>query len=80
MATFIDALRQMSMVTVISAHQDLLTQAWLLYRQRPDKAWGLTDCTSFVTMSQENLLLAFTSDHHFEQAGFIKLMSANLKT
>jgi hypothetical protein len=25
-------------------------------------------------MTQEHMTLAFTSDHHFEQAGFVKLL------
>jgi hypothetical protein len=29
-------------------------------------------------MAQEQINQAFTSDHHFEQAGFIKLLSSAL--
>ena len=47
---------------------------WQLYSQRLDKEWGLTDCISFAAMTRENIVTAFTSDHHFEQAGFAKLM------
>lgn len=45
-----------------------------LRRHRLDKGWGLTDCTSFVVMEQEQITEAFTSDQHFEQAGFTKLL------
>lgn len=45
-----------------------------LYGQRLDQDWELTDCTSFVVMNRENITQAFTSNHHFEQAGFIKLL------
>lgn len=41
-----------------------------LYSQRPDKAWSLTACISFVVMTQRQLTDALTGDHHFEQAGF----------
>ena len=37
-----------------------------------NKEWGLTDCTSFVVMTQERITQAFTSD--LEQAGFTKLL------
>jgi len=45
-----------------------------LYRQRPDKEWGLTDCLAFVVMRQRGLTEALTSDEHFEQAGFKALL------
>ena len=45
-----------------------------LYRQRPDKAWSLTDCISFVVMGDEGLTEALTGDRHFEQAGFKALL------
>lgn len=71
---YLNGLRQMKHLRIVSASQDLLNDAWTLFCQRPDKGWGLTDCTSFVTMTQEQIVEAFTSDHHFEQAGFVKLM------
>lgn len=37
--------------------------------------WGnLVDCSSFIIMEQQKLNQALTNDHHFEQAGFIKLL------
>ena len=45
-----------------------------LYSRRPDKEWSLTDCISFVVMSDEGLTEALTGDHHFEQAGFTPLL------
>lgn len=71
---FISGLRQLNVLQILPVSQALLNQGWQLYSQRPDKEWGLTDCTSFVVMTQEQLTIAFTSDHHFQQAGFIKLM------
>jgi predicted nucleic acid-binding protein len=55
---------------------DLLleTSAWGLWRSRPDKTWTLTDCASFLAMQQRCLTEALTSDHHFEQAGFVRLL------
>lgn len=71
---FIDNLLLLPILLVIPASQDLWKAGWELYKQRSDKEWGLTDCTSFIVMKQENIKIAFTADHHFEQAGFIKLM------
>ena len=72
---FIEGLRQLPILRVVPAGQDLLAEGWTLYRQRPDKDWSLTDCTSFVVMTREQIAQVFTSDHHFEQAEFVNLMS-----
>lgn len=45
-----------------------------LYERRPDKAWSLTDCISFVVMGDRGLTEALTGDRHFEQAGFRALL------
>jgi uncharacterized protein len=34
----------------------------------------LTDCISFVVMSDREIAEAMTGDHHFEQAGFVALL------
>jgi len=49
-------------------------QAWELLKNRPDKEWSLVDCSSFVLMQQRGMIEAFTTDHHFEQAGFMRLL------
>ena len=54
--------------------RNLFDRASELYENRPDKEWSLTDCASFVVMNDRNISFAFTSDKHFEQAGFIKLL------
>jgi predicted nucleic acid-binding protein len=71
---YLDGLRRSDRLQIVSASQDLLAEGWSLYSQRLDKDWGMTDCTSFVVMTREQIKQAFTSDHHFEQAGFIKLL------
>jgi predicted nucleic acid-binding protein len=54
--------------------ESLLQQALALYRARPDKDWGLTDCLSFLLMRQEGITDALTADVHFRQAGFVALL------
>ncbi|MBR8832596.1 MAG: type II toxin-antitoxin system VapC family toxin [Stigonema ocellatum SAG 48.90 = DSM 106950] len=71
---FINRLQLLDSVQIIPVSQKLLDEGWMLYSQRADKDWGLTDCISFVVMTQEGITLAFTSDRHFEQAGFVKLL------
>ena len=55
---------------VVGSSDELRQRAEQLYRSRPDKAWSLTDCTSFVIMRDEGLEEALTGDAHFGQAGF----------
>ncbi|PKO21050.1 MAG: hypothetical protein CVU38_16825 [Chloroflexi bacterium HGW-Chloroflexi-1] len=52
----------------------LWQRGWQLFIERPDKDWSLTDCISFLVMQDRKIRRAFTSDHHFEQAGYVKLM------
>lgn len=60
---------------VAPVSEDLLARGWTLYGQRPDKGWGMTDCISMVIMQERGISEAFTSDHHFTQAGFSILLS-----
>jgi predicted nucleic acid-binding protein len=57
-------------VEIVPASDELFERGVELYRQRADKNWSLTDCTSFVVMKARRLTDALTADHHFEQAGF----------
>ncbi|MCW5853653.1 MAG: type II toxin-antitoxin system VapC family toxin [Anaerolineae bacterium] len=72
--TNVNTVRQSPTTVVVPFSQVLLNAAWNMYSRRLDKDWSLTDCTSFVVMTQEGITQAFTSDHHFEQAGFKKLL------
>ncbi|MGB1254063.1 MAG: type II toxin-antitoxin system VapC family toxin [Candidatus Promineifilaceae bacterium] len=71
---FINGLRNLPRIEIVAATNELIADAWELYSARLDKEWGLTDCTSFVIMRQQKITQAFTSDHHFSQARFSKLM------
>jgi hypothetical protein len=55
---------------IIFISPDLMERALKLYAERADKTWGLVDCASFVIMSEQGITEAFTTDRHFEQAGF----------
>ena len=45
-----------------------------LLRRRPDKSWSLCDAVSFMLMAERGIHEALTTDHHFEQAGFARLL------
>jgi hypothetical protein len=48
----------------------LLDRTAAFYTRRMDKDWSLTDCLSFVVMTDRGIRTALTGDRHFEQAGF----------
>ena len=59
---------------LVPANAETFERGVDLYHSRPDKRWSLTDCISFVVMSEEGITDALTGDHHFEQAGFQALL------
>jgi uncharacterized protein len=71
---FINRFKNLPNLEVIPVSDSLFQRGWKLYCQRLDKDWGLTDCISFTIMQKQKISLAFTSDKHFQQAGFIRLL------
>ena len=61
-------------VDIVPLSEALYARALQLYRERPDKEWGLTDCVSFLVMQDRGLIEALTTDEHFQQAGFRALL------
>ena len=59
---------------VVSFDSEGMEKVLVLYKERPDKAWGLVDCFSFVVtlyvMKEGRLKVALCFDEHFRQAGF----------
>ena len=65
---------QLGVLEIIHVNEEHINQGWELFKNRLDKEWSLTDCISFTIMKDRNINKALTSDHHFEQAGFEKLL------
>jgi predicted nucleic acid-binding protein len=59
---------------VVVSSSGLFNRSLTLFNQRPDKEWGLTDCSSSVIMAELGLSTALTADHHFKQAGYQALL------
>ena len=59
---------------VVFVEKALLSKDLDRFDRHTDKDWGLVDCVSFELMSHEDIRDAFTCDHHFEQAGFTRLL------
>jgi hypothetical protein len=58
----------------VSLTKDLRRRGFDLFRDSPDKSWGLIDCTSFVGMRNRGLRAVLTADGDFKQAGFRALL------
>lgn len=71
---FIERLKVSPHVAIVHIDTTLDKQAWQLLTERPDKEWSLVDCSSFVVMQQRGMVEALTTDHNFEQAGYICLL------
>jgi len=67
-------LRGRSDVEIVPPEVDLWNEGLARFEARPDKAWSLTDCISFIVMERAGVSEALTGDHHFEQAGFVALL------
>lgn len=61
-------------IRVVGLDTELLSKALQLYKNRPDKTWGLVDCISFVVMREQKITEAATADEHFVQAGYRALL------
>jgi len=72
--TFIEAIKLAPKTEVVHIDASLDAQAWQLLANRQDKEWSLVDGTSFIIMQQRGIIDALTTDHHFEQAGFVRLL------
>ncbi|GAK51658.1 PilT-like protein [Candidatus Moduliflexus flocculans] len=74
MIGFVESLKNSPYVEIVHVEPEVDAQAWQMLKSRPDKTWSLVDCASFVIMRQRKLTQALTTDHHFEQAGFVRLL------
>ena len=69
-AEFIRDCYKTEQIHVEKTSTELFIKALERYDTFTDKEWSLTDCLSFEVMDENDIVLAYSSDHHFEQAGF----------
>ena len=62
-------------VEIIWVDELLIRTALEFLKTRSDKGYSLCDAVSFLIMQERTLTEALTTDHHFEQAGFRRLLS-----
>lgn len=70
----IGGLKMSPFLKIIHIDSFLDDQTWQFFQRHQDKDWSLVDCASFVIMNQLNITESLTTDHHFEQAGFARLL------
>ena len=70
----IKTLRQRPDVTIVPQTASQFRAALEIYAKHLDKSWSLTDCASRMIMEEQGISEALTSDHHFEQMGFVILL------
>src|SRR5436190_1409560 len=61
-------------VTIHPQSRESFFAGLTLYESRPDKGYSLTDCISMATMRAEGITEVLTSDDHFAQEGFLRLL------
>ncbi len=61
-------------VEIIWVDENLHRQAVALLRERADKTYSLCDAVSFVVMRQRGIAESLTTDKHFHQEGFVRLL------
>jgi len=71
---FVADLQDNPLVEVIYVDEALHREAFAFLQQRLEVTWTLCDAISFLLMQQRGIAEALTTDSHFEQAGFIRLL------
>ena len=62
-------------VDVVWVDESLHRRALGLLAERPDKTYSVCDAVSFLLMRDRAVTDALTTDRHFEQEGFVRLLS-----
>lgn len=61
-------------IETVWVNEQLHRESMKLLIDRQDKTYSLCDAVSFVLMRQRGTTKALTTDRHFEQEGFVKLL------
>jgi predicted nucleic acid-binding protein len=61
-------------VEIIWVDESLHRTALVLLQERLDKTYSLCDAVSFVLMRRRGITDALTTDRHFEQEGYVRLL------
>ncbi len=70
----LESLEEDPEVEIVPVTEELYQRGFKLFKDRPDKEWGVIDCISFVVMEDREISTALTADMHFQQHGFKALL------
>ena len=73
---FVETIIVNPLIEILWIEENLHGQAFTLLQKRLDKTYSLCDTVSFVVMRERSLTEALTTDKHFKQEGFIKLLKS----
>ena len=71
---YIETIRSDDWIEIVHIDESVDKKAWQLLADRLDKQWSLVDAVSFVVMRERDITKALTTDKHFEQDGFVRLL------
>ena len=72
--SFVRSLLENPLLEIVWANESIYERALSLLEARLDKTYSLCDAASFVLMRERGLTEALTTDRHFEQEGFVRLL------
>jgi predicted nucleic acid-binding protein len=75
----IEAVRASKKWDCVSTDDTLVERGFQKFRRIRDKDWGLVDCISIIISKDNGITEIFTTDHHFEQAGFRILLKKTVR-
>jgi predicted nucleic acid-binding protein len=70
----IQSVLQDDTIEVVPQTSHQFREAAILYADRLDQRWGVTDCASFLLMEERGMTEALAYDRDFQQAGFSALL------
>jgi len=71
---FVEVILASTLIEKIWTNENHYLAALDLLKTRRDKTYSLCDAVSFVLMREHKISEALTTDKHFEQEGFIRLL------
>ncbi len=73
---FVKTLVENPLIEIVWIDENLHNEAFKLLESRQDKIYSLCDAVSFILMRERGITEALTTDKHFEQEGFVKLLES----
>ena len=73
---FVETLIKNPLIGIVWVDENLHHRGFTLLQNRIDKNYSLCDAVSFIIMRERGINEALTTDKHFAQEGFIKLLKS----